>query len=224
MGQMVIKAAKPELEPRLGGIVGAVLGGIVVSHVGTFIFNKISDAFDYNIDEKRCFRCRYSSICRKYKNDQIDKCKNCKKRGGWIEPHSIDYYESMMQPIHYQDWFYEGELRQQRMEATRLSEKLEQNKPKKKKRKKNQSMGNQVQRGCINCGKLFNSWKYRNNWSEICWKCLKAKKEGENMKQKLRREAESNFDEPWSNIDDMDEDDPRFDIWNYEQPPWMDES
>lgn len=74
---MVATAAKPERETKIGGIVGAVLGAIVVSRVGTSVFNKISDACDYNIEEAICVNCKKIFKRRKYREDKKAVCGSC---------------------------------------------------------------------------------------------------------------------------------------------------
>lgn len=71
-------AIKNDRGSRVGGVVGAVLGGILASRVGSAIFNKISDACNYNLEEVPCSMCKKLFKRPKYKKNQKAYCEACK--------------------------------------------------------------------------------------------------------------------------------------------------
>lgn len=74
---MVVISIKPERDPKVGGIFGAIVGAIAASRIGTFAFNKISDACNFDIEEISCTECKKLFKRRKYKKDKKVICGRC---------------------------------------------------------------------------------------------------------------------------------------------------
>lgn len=79
IGSVVGTAIVPGLGTLAGSLFGTVCGGIATSIFGMNAFNKISDAFNYNIEKVNCIVCGKLLKRRKYKKDKSDICESCAK-------------------------------------------------------------------------------------------------------------------------------------------------